>query len=231
MFAMGTQLLNISDNKTLEGGIYSLKEAALFAKVSTKTLKRWYLGDAQTPKVLDNYELIEDGKFLNYLDFIQALAIRELRVHYKIPLPKIREAIERANKDYGIKHPFAKRHQTYYDGTGIYIELQDSGEFVQLTSPHANQFTMKKIVELYLKELSFNDEGYAQQYRPEPGILLDPSIRFGEPLLENFGITALTIYDAVLSEGSFDIVADLFEININEVTLAYKYIDSLKNAA
>lgn len=226
---MSIELLNISDEKVLKGGIYSLSEAALYAKVSTKTLKRWYLGDARTNKVMENYDLIEEGKYLNFLDFIQALGIRELRIHYNIPLPKIREAIKLANDDYGIKYPFAKNHQTFYDGNGIFIQLKD--EFIQLTKPHQNQLTMRPIVEYYLQELKFNEEGYAHQYRPKKGILLDPKIRFGEPLLEKNGITALTIYEAILTEGDINVVSDLFEISTEEVNLAFGYIDSLKNAA
>ena len=173
--------ITISSKTALEGGVYTLKEAAMYAKVSTQRLKQWYLGDAKTNRVFDNEELIEDGTFINFLDFVQALGVRELRVNHNVPLIKIREAIKCAQDQYGIKYPFACEHKTYSDNKKVYIQIKD--DLIQLTSPHTNQFTMKKIVEYYIKELTFNEQGYAHQYRPAEGILLDPTKRFGQPLL------------------------------------------------
>ena len=226
---MQTKSLNITSDNVLSGGIYSLKEAAFFSRLSTKTLKRWYLGDSSTNQVFQQKELIEDGDFINFLDFIQALAVRELRVHHNVPLPKIREAVSLLQNEYNITYPFARHHRTYSDGNKILIQIENN--LIQLNRPHANQLTMKPIVELYLRELKFNAAGLAHQYRPAEGIVLDPSLRFGEPLLEKSGYTALSIYDSVISEGDFDIVSALYDIELDQVKYAYKYIDSLKNAA
>ena len=162
-------------------------------------------------------------KYLKFSDLIQSLAIRELRVHHKIPLSKIREAIEHAKSNHGIEYPFAKEHKTYYDGKAILIDTEEG--LVRLTKPHQDQYEMKPIVEYYIRELKFNEEGYAHQYRPEQGILLDPSLRLGEPILEKYGVTAFTIYESVLAEGDFETVSELYEVELSQVVNAYKYID------
>ena len=169
------------------------------------------------------------GKFINFLDFIQTLAIRAIKNSHNIPLYKIREAIETAKKDYQIDYPFARKHVTQTDGKEIFIYLGE--DLINLTGKHKGQLNLKKIVEAYLEDLAFNDNGYANNYSPEKGIILNPKIRFGEPVLEKCGITAYTLYEAVQVEGGFETVADIYEININDVKIAYKYFDSLKNVA
>src|SRR5271154_7587936 len=87
-------------------GLYTLGEAAKYARMHPITLARWFKGDNYCERIIP----LEDTKIISFLDFVQALAIRNLRVNYKkykISLQDIRDAVEKATKEYGISHPFA----------------------------------------------------------------------------------------------------------------------------
>src|SRR5665213_3736375 len=95
-------------DEMVEGGtgLYTLGEAAKYARMPQVTLVRWFKGDNYCERVVP----LEDSKAVTFLDFVQALAIRNLRFNYKkykISLQDIRDAIERSTKEYGITHPFA----------------------------------------------------------------------------------------------------------------------------
>jgi uncharacterized protein (DUF433 family) len=222
-------MTKIIEPTVLLGGIYTIQEAALYARVSSKTLHRWFTGNADGDSVINPIQEIEHGKFINFLDFIQTLAIRAIRNQYKIPLYKIREAIENAKSDYDVEYPFARKHITYTDGKEIFIEFGE--DLVNLTGKHQGQLNFKRIVELYLEDLAFGDEGYAIKFTPAEGIILTPKLRFGEPVVEKCGITAYTLYEAAQIEGGFERAAYLYEVSIEDVKTAYRYFDSLKNVA
>ena len=90
-------------------GLYTLGEAAKYARMQPVTLTRWFKGDDYCARVLP----LEDAKIITFLDFVQALAIRNLRVIYKVKLQDIRDAVNRATDEFGITHPFAYKHTTF----------------------------------------------------------------------------------------------------------------------
>ncbi len=221
-------LKNISDS-TISKGIYTIQEAALYSRVSSKTLHRWFVGNNDGNKIITSENELLRYKFIGFLDFVQTLAIRAIRQQYKINLAKIREGIEKAQDEYGIDYPFARKHVTMTDGKEIFIYQND--DLINLTGKRSGQYNLRKIVEMYLEDLCFDNEGYANSWTPSPGIILDPKIRFGEPVVQGCGITAFTLYEAAQVEGSYESVAEIFEIELEHVKIAYKYFDSLKNAA
>jgi len=219
---------NISD-KTISSGIYTIQEAALYSRISSKTLHRWFVGNQDGNHIIKINDELSSYKFIGFLDFIQVLAIRAIRQAYNIPLNRIREGIEKAQSDYSIEYPFARKHITMTDGKEIYIYEKD--DLINLTGKKSGQYNLRKIVELYLEDLCYDENGYANRWTPITGIVLRPELRFGEPIVESCGITAYTLYEAAQVEGSIESVAEIFEVNEEEVKLAYKYFDSLKSAA
>src|SRR5208337_5526414 len=90
-------------------GLYTLGEVAKYARIHPITVSRWFKGDNYCKKVFS----LEDSKVITFLDFVQVLAVRNLRVHYRVKLQKIREAVDRASQEFGIDFPFARKHTTF----------------------------------------------------------------------------------------------------------------------
>lgn len=218
---------------TYNQGIYSPSEVAFFAKLHPATLNRWFFGSGTGASVFSRQGA--DNKVLTFLDFVQALAVRTIRTDYKVPLQKIREAIDRAEREYGQTHIFARPHKTFLFGKEILFSLDGLPGPLQLTGVHSNQVTIRPVVEMYLRDLNFDESGVANLFTAfryaNQKVLIDPAVRFGEPYVPDCGYSAQTLRDAVISEGGVKEAAKAFEVPEDAVEVAYRYYESLKSAA
>jgi hypothetical protein len=234
----------VAANSLLGVGLYSVNEAALYARVPTRTINRWVYGDKTGDQVILPQLDKENGdKVVTFLDFVQALAIRRIRHERRVSLPKLREAYFRARDEFGVKYPLA------LDNTRIglfgppddpakqeiYICLEKSEDAVQryfqTGKRHGNQL-IGEVVQTYSRRLIYDDSGLATRYiayKTDDGtIMMDPEIRFGEPYAEDFGYTARTLFDAYQSEGSVTRAAEVYGVPANTVELAVEYFDYLR---
>ena len=219
-------------------GIYSPAEAAFYARVSTKLMTRWVIGDSDGKPVIDRELRGEAEKTVTFLDLIQALAIRAVRQRHGLSLQKIRQGIEAARTKYGLAYPLAHNHRIflYSDRLGaghgeMLIFMPDDDSYIQLTGSRRGNLMLRKVVEMFLDDLTFDASGLATQYRPMEykgaSVLLDPHRRFGEPVIEPGGYTAETLYHATNAEGGFEAAASAYGVGVFEVVLANKYYDHL----
>jgi hypothetical protein len=227
-------------SETLGVGIYSPAEAAFYARVSTRMMSRWVFGDAQGKAVIDRELRDPSAKIVTFLDFIQTLAVREVRNRHKIPLQRIRAGIEAAKEKYGIDYPLACRHTIFLfsdqkaEGHGeIIIRLPDEdGQYVQLTGKARGNRMMQPVVELFLDDLQFDPKTkLATEYSPmadgDARVVLNPHCRFGEPVVLPGGYTAEALWHATNTEGGIGAAAEAYGVTVPEVTLANRYFDAL----
>jgi hypothetical protein len=215
-------------------GLYTVEEAALFARVSTAMMSRWLFG-TRSGKPVVRPQFGRGDKLVSFLDLIQTLAIREIRLQHRVPLAKFRQAIDEAERR-RLTYPFARSHCTY---------LKPDGELVIRTDPYADSFVeasgkhrgqrLIPFVEMYLKDLTYDAAGLAKDFRifryGNVSVTMDPDRRFGEPLLPS-GHSAVTIRRAVTAEGGLERAAKAYGIPLAEVETAYHFYDFLNaNAA
>lgn len=85
--------------ETLLGvGLYSPSEAAFYARVRPQLLSNWVCGTKTTEPVIERQLLDASKRIVTFLDFIQTLAIRRMRLHSHVSLQKIREGYQRKKK-------------------------------------------------------------------------------------------------------------------------------------
>ncbi len=166
---------------------------------------------------------------------IQLRSVRLLRTKYRVPLKKVREAIELAHADYEIESPLARRFQfAWFDGV---IVLKIGEDWIGATGKDKHQRFMRHVITPYLDDLSFNRQtGAAELWSPmrsqNYSIQLNPRLRFGQPVVMPGAIMAESLADAVISEGSVEAAAAEFGVTREAVDLAWQYTDSLvSNAA
>ncbi|HEX5269547.1 MAG TPA: hypothetical protein VFW33_03620, partial [Gemmataceae bacterium] len=126
-------------------GLYTPAEAALYARVPPKTVRRWLYGSSKEESVIRPELFGRDERVVTFLDFVQTLAIRAVRIQYGVSLQKIRQAVENAKNEYGVEFPFAMQHRTFIFGREVVIKLHDH-EFVQLSGKHAKNRMIKEVV-------------------------------------------------------------------------------------
>lgn len=218
--------------KYIGTGLYTIREAALYARVSEPMMRRWLFGTNRLDPVIDR-QFGTDEKRVTFLDLVQTLAIREIRLQHDVPLQKFREAMRWVKKARGVEYPFARRHYTFLLGKELVIALSKA-EYVQASGKQAGQ-RLLSFVEMYLESLTFNRDGLANAYQifksdDEVPIVMNPERRFGEPLLPS-GYSAMCIWDAIKAEGGIEHAAKAYGIPREEVAAAYKFIDHLAPAA
>lgn len=103
-------------NAATEGlGVYSIAEAARYAKMPAATIRSWFFPASNRPLRRGDIDSSEE-KALSFLDFVEALAVWSLRVDYGVSLGTIRKAINFAQEEYKVGHIFAhKDHRTLID--------------------------------------------------------------------------------------------------------------------
>src|SRR5437016_4763932 len=94
--------ITIIESVKRDAGLYTLAQAAMFARIPLNTLNYWYYGTKSRKPLRQSEIAREEGKFVTFLEFVEALAIRSLRKERNISLPKIREAIKEAQDKYHI---------------------------------------------------------------------------------------------------------------------------------
>ena len=213
--------------KFLGNGIYTIPEAALYARVSPAMMNRWLFGTEKGRSVIEP-QFGKQDKIVSFLDLIQTLAIREIRLQRQVPLLKFRQAIRTAKDRLGLTHPFARQHCTYLMGEDLIIRPPgNDDEFVEASGKHQGQ-RLFPFVEMYLENLTFSNDGLANKYQIYTSngvaILMSPDHRFGEPLLPS-GYTAMAIWESIIAEGSIERAAKVYGIPKEEAEASYKFVN------
>jgi uncharacterized protein (DUF433 family) len=215
-------------------GLYTVDQAALYAGVPSQTMGRWIYGNARGQAVFTpQLGAATSEKFVTFLDFVQAIHIRQIRADFKIPLTKIRQAIDVAQTAYDVQYPFAMRHTTYIFGSEVIIKLNDE-EFAQLSGEHRRHRLISQVVKLHMKDLTFDDNGLAKCYQAWKygpiNVEMNPAFRFGEPLIPSCGYSAHTLWEAAKAEGGFEAAAAAYGVTADEVEVGYRFYNQLQAA-
>jgi uncharacterized protein (DUF433 family) len=225
--ARGENVMLLDDMIGRGTGLYTLNEVARYARMSPITVARWFKGDDYCKNVFP----LEDTKIITFVDFVQVLAVRNLRVFYKVKLQKIREAIKRADGDFGIQYPFARKHTTFLFDGDIWIKPEGKS-LTQVSGKLHGQKGLVKVIERFYKDISFDSRlGLATEYKAYESrgnkIIMNPVFRFGEPMLAGLGYTPEALFEAAKTEGSSSAAAKSYGVTKAQVETSIDYFDYL----
>jgi hypothetical protein len=207
-------------------GVYTISEAALYARVPPQLMSRWLFGSASGESVI-HPQIKTEEKLVTFLDWVQTLAIREIRIQKKIPLYKFRQAIKTAKDYYRLSYPFARNHCTYLWNGDLVIKKPDDKEFLEASGKHRGQILFS-FVESYLEKLDYSNDGLAALYRiyksqHDVEITMNPQIHFGEPMLPS-GYSAMSIWESIKAEGGIEQARKAYGISKEEVEASYGFV-------
>jgi uncharacterized protein (DUF433 family)/DNA-binding transcriptional MerR regulator len=211
-------------------GLYTAPEAGKLIGVPVARIRRWLLGYAyhrdgerHWSSPLWQPQVPRLGKEVE-LGFRDLLELRFVDAFTKtgLSLRAIRKALDVAREVTETDHPFATaRFRT--DGRSIFLrvagELADEVEPV-LIDLLKQQYALNRIVEPSLKDLDFDDGGFASRWWPTgraKPIVLDPAHAFGRPIIAGVGVTTRALADAAVAEGTVERVARMYEVPVAAV--------------
>jgi len=110
--------------------------------------------------------------------------------------------------------------------------LEDDGEYVSLSRKAPGQKVFRQIVDQSLRDLEYEGD-YVARWRPERynEIVLDPQRSFGEPLLDEFGISTGTLFAEFKEFGNLQYLSKIYEIPIAAIRKATAFEQSLEKQA
>lgn len=230
-------------------GIYTPADAAALLHERPETVRRWAYGYARSrggkrvahpPLIHTELPTVEGQDALTFVELVELLYVRAFEragVSWRL----IRDAARVAARMLSTRHPFALR-QVYVDPHRVYgavREVDGSESLVELVGH--GQHAMLALLEPYLEQIEFGADDVARRWWPmgrEGGIVLDPLVAFGAPVVAGAGmrVRALTrAYDAEVPafgpDGALGRVAWTYEIEPAHVDTALRFREWLRAAA
>ncbi len=215
---------------TMEVGIYSLPEAARLLRVTPSRLSNWANGytykrkedlGTKPPVLLTNRE---HTRVINFREMFELMAVREFR-KFDVKLETIREVAKRLAAELNTPYPFASQ-ELFVNGKKI-VREHGTG-FIQVDT---GQIVMERIHGL-VKELEF-EANLVAAWKPRHGrndVLVTPAIQFGDPIVAGTRIPTRSIFRLFVAEQDLDIVADQFDITVEQVKHVLQFEQSLAEA-
>ena len=217
-------------------GLYTLQEVAAYSKAPLGTLRYWLYGKKGYPPLRSPLISHTEGRFLTFVEFVEAMAIRNLTSNYGVSLQKVREAIRVAEESFDLPYPFSHPlHKTYLVGTDLHIKFDQEEDLTGLTGRDIGQRSWTKCLEHYMRDLEWDNENdttiytayryYAKESGSVISIRMNPHIYFGAPMVENTGYAAETLWSAALAEGDIPLTAEYYDVGADDVIAACKYCE------
>lgn len=211
-----------TEHRIFGEGVYSPRQAARLIGTSSQNVLRWTRGSGPSlPLWRGYYQSVNDAQEVSFADLIDLRIVVAFR-KVGLTLQAIRFAIEKVKEVLKDDRPL-NSYDFRTDGGSIMAELSD-GNLVSLSKAHLGQKIFGDVIRQSLKDVEY-DGGRAARWRPAfaPGIVIDPSRQFGDPLLDSFGIASRVLADEVSQGRSVSYVSRLYEIAESDVRQALKF--------
>ncbi len=217
-------------------GVYTIPDVHRITGLSSKNIRRWLKGYSYryNGKIKQSQKLwtpefgeIDNVMCLSFNDLIELKVVGAFKCA-GISLSSIRQALDYAQKEMDMKHPFSNR-QFYTDGKKIFVEAKDEHGYRVLEEIRKQQIVFNEIVNPFLKQLEFEDDILVRWWplSREKQVVLDPTRNFGQPIVNKEGILTDILASAHIANQSYEIVADWYGTSIESVKDAVEYEQKL----
>ncbi len=187
--------------------------------VTSRHLIRWIRKGLAHPDLSD-----VPGRDLTiaFQDLVSMRVIAALRAA-GVSWPRIHTAETWLRRHTGCQRPFATE-QLWTDQSDV---LAGFGERLIAASQHG-QLAMS-ILKAYLipvSGLQFQDQ-VASKWSPQPGVMLDPSVQFGEPCIQDTRIPTRAVWSLIRGGDPPGLVARSYDITTQDLTAALRWENTI----
>lgn len=212
---------------------YSYVEAAHYLNLPTSTLSSWFRGQTYThddeirrfrPVIkLDG----KPGEGLSFLNFVEAHVLAAIRRHHRIPLQKVRRALNYVQRQLGIQRPLVDlRFET--DGVDLFVH-----ELERLVNvSREGQLEIEPLIRRYLQRIERDPSGAPIKLYPftrksvsteEPApVEIDPRVAFGRPVLVGRGVPTAVLADRFKAGDSLTDLAEDYGTSAQDIEEAIR---------
>lgn len=220
------------DDTILGKGVYTPREAARLVGTDVQRVLRWTRGSGpQEPLWHAHYQFLDtEVTEISFLDLIEVRVVAAMR-NAGISMQSIRFAISFAREKFGIARPLASQ-SFKTDGTELLMEaIENDGEYVSLSKRRPGQKVFREIISQSLNDLEY-EGSFAVRWRPRrhSEVVIDPARHFGDPILDEYGISTSTLYAEHRQFGDLSYLSRIYEIPEQKLHKAILFEQSLDEA-
>jgi uncharacterized protein (DUF433 family) len=204
-------------------GVYTLAEVTQYTGVPDSTLRSWFLPRPDKrgfgPVFASDYAAEGKDFAVSFLNLIEAHVASFFKKQGVTPA-LIRRAHEVLQEQLGTSHPFA-HEDLRTDSHRIFHIIRSDAKLVDVVS---RQMLFKN-VKPYLRGIKYAlATRLAETWHVRKGIVINPKLGFGKPVIENSGVSTLIVAKQYVANGkNATLVARLFKITEEGVQNAFRY--------
>ena len=230
------------ENRPSSSGVYAAQDAAVLINATAPVIHDLPSGLHPLPLVTTRhvYRWAREGLSGRYLEGLRgrevALTFRDLVTlrmvavfrSYGVRPKEIRDTHHKLQQARGWAHPFAME-PVWISGLDIIIRENNIP-----IAPSRNWQIALDFIDQFVgpvHHLLFGPSKQAIAWEPEPGILLDPAISFGEPCLKRTRVPTETLWALHSAGDSTEAIANAYNLPRDKVESAIAWEEKLERAA
>ena len=208
-------------------GVYKLSEVSRLTGMYPSRVSYWFKrrsdGVGRGPIFESDYQPVEGDFAVSFLDLIDILVASQFRDQHNVPMQIVRRAYNVLQEELNTKHPFC-HSDLYTDGRRIFKLAADKLGEEKLSDVISRQQFFLHIKEK-LDHIDYSEiTKLAARWRIAPGVVIDPLINMGKPIIENTGVTTYIVANQYYANMKNTIlVADLYELSETDIINAVKF--------
>jgi uncharacterized protein (DUF433 family) len=209
----------------LGNGVYSFSDAARLTGLKPSRVREWFLprtGKGYAAIFSSDYSEESLQHIISFLDLVEVFVASKLRER-GISLQKVRRIHAALATRLGTDHPFG-RQEVRTKGTDVFAVGVDPKGEQEIINVLTRQKTFPKIIRPFLNKLDYDAAKLAARWNIAKGVVVDPAICFGQPIVETAGIPTYLIartYQA--NRKNTDSVAKWYGLTKEDIQAAVRF--------
>ena len=220
--------------RILGRGIYTIRDAARYTRLPYQRISRWFRSAEAmqwSPVFMSDYGSIDSENAISFLDLVDVHVAGRFRGR-GVSLQKIRKAYNILREDLETEHPFCHRN-LYEHGGDIFAKVFDAIGGPMLYEVIKRQGFSQEAMREHLTRIDYADTTLlAERWRIFPGVVIDPCITLGRPVIESTGLATRVLasgYHGNDQDETF--VASFYEVTPADVLTAVHFEEKYGKAA
>ena len=207
-------------------GVYGIPEAARYTGLHHQRVRSWFKSRSKGgggPIFRGDLPAVQNNYAISFLDLIDVLIAGQLRNH-GVSMHVVRAANELLKDELSTEHPFC-RSELLTDGRDIFMRTADELGNASLSEVLTKQSVFPRIILPYLERIDYGQVSkLAERWRIAEGVVIDPAISLGKPVVAATGTTTFVLANAYFANGrDSEFVADLFNLDTYAVSNAVSF--------
>ena len=190
--------------------LYSLVEVSRYAHIRPATLREWTRSDGGL--------LVPAGRGtapLSFINLIESHILRALRRTHKVPMHRIRKAVDWLKGHRHTEHPLA---EVDLETDGYDIFLREAG--FPVSASRGGQGGIPDILCKYLERIEWDPKHIPVRFFPIPyetspkWVVMDPGIVYGRPTIKDTRITTVMVFERYSGGESLKEIAADYDLDV-----------------